>query len=84
MDIEKIIQEDLKDRSLQGLQNGLVDELVESLPFQGKIWEFKPPPRSPSYAVVAQLVESQISNLIVAGPSPVYRSIGSDGLCPQL
>ena len=43
MDIEKIIQEDLKDRSLQGLPNGLVDELVESLPFQGKIWEFKPP-----------------------------------------
>ena len=41
-------------------------------------------PRSPSYAVVAQLVEHKSSKLGVAGSCPVYRSSGSDGLCPQL
>ena len=31
-------------------------------------------PRYTIYAVVVQLVEPQISNLVVAGSSPVYRS----------
>ena len=31
-------------------------------------------PRNLIYAVVVQLVEPQTSNLVVAGPSPVYRS----------
>ena len=29
--------------SLVGSTNGAVDELVESPPFQGGIWEFEPP-----------------------------------------